>query len=312
MELSIIVPHHKDESALKKLLKSLHSKVKNIDFEIIVVSNPPSFRAQKICKRYSLTRHYNINIISVNAARNFAMDNAKGEILFFADSDCQFDDPELLQKHLQYHRAHQDISCLGGMYRTLRGNTLCQAYAYNQRKWLFQGVSGTESKYLIGGHFSCKGSAIAGFRFDEGIAYGGSEMEFFIRLRLAGKKLFLMKALEIRHEFKMSWSTLVKKLFKQGAGARYIYEKLGVSTGGVILNFDVSELQRTAYRSSFDLPIEIMKVSFHMGFDGKVKRLNSSAIADLLVKTAFRFYSARFSKFRVIFLQLLKTPENKS
>lgn len=92
MKLSIIVPMYNTEKYIGTCLKSLISQdIPSKDYEILVINDGSRDNSKNIVDSY-IKRYSNIRIISVenggqSKARNIGIDNAKGDYLFFVDSD---------------------------------------------------------------------------------------------------------------------------------------------------------------------------------------------------------------------------------
>lgn len=92
MRLSIIVPMYNCEKYISTCIDSLIDQdILSEEYEIIVINDGSTDNSEHIVDKY-INNHKNIRIISVknggqSRARNIGIDNAKGEYLFFVDSD---------------------------------------------------------------------------------------------------------------------------------------------------------------------------------------------------------------------------------
>lgn len=226
IEVSVIIPHHKDERALKKLVHSLEQQNASFSFEVIVISNPSSDAASRLLEDKAHVVHLQQKQRGVNAARNAGVRKARGNILLFLDSDCEAQDPFFLRHHYDLHMKNPHLICLGGLYSCQSTREIDIAYNYIQTKWLFHGRTDKGlNRYLIGGNFSCKRKIIQDQMFDEHIIYGGSETEFFLRLQGSYK---LFPDLVVVHNTLLKRTSFVRKIFHQAMGSRYIEKKLSI------------------------------------------------------------------------------------
>ncbi len=90
MLFSVIIPVYQAEKTIARCLESLLSQAAD-DVELLLVDDGSSDRSPEICDRYA-AEHPNIRCIhqanqGVSAARNAALDMARGEFLLFVDSD---------------------------------------------------------------------------------------------------------------------------------------------------------------------------------------------------------------------------------
>ncbi len=228
IEMSVVIPHHRDEESLLTLLLSLRSQETSFQYEVIVISNPPSKKAQKVVSDFSNTRNIQCKMTGANLARNIGIINSSAPLILFLDSDCETANAKFLQQHRDLHHKHSAACCIGGTYKINGLRIPDIAYNYSQMKWLSEGAQiKNRCRFLIGGNFSCKRHLLDGLLFDENIIYGGSETEFFLRLNGGGNKIFLLfPELAVFHNTKLNAVDFIQKFYRQGAGTFYIEEKL--------------------------------------------------------------------------------------
>lgn len=90
MLLSIIIPVYNAEDTIRELLDSILQS-KNQDIEIILVDDGSTDNSLTICKRYA-QEDRRITVLhkangGVSSARNYGLNVAKGDYIFFCDSD---------------------------------------------------------------------------------------------------------------------------------------------------------------------------------------------------------------------------------
>ena len=91
MKISIIIPIYNVEKYVEKTLNSVCNQDFD-DYEIIIVNDGSPDNSLNICKEFTSRSPRNIRIISqanggLSKARNTGFDNAKGEYIWFIDSD---------------------------------------------------------------------------------------------------------------------------------------------------------------------------------------------------------------------------------
>ncbi|MGT2885453.1 glycosyltransferase family 2 protein [Streptococcus macedonicus] len=90
MKYSVIIPVYNVEKYIDRCLKSIISQNYD-DLEIIVVDNGSTDSSGSICDTYA-NKHSNISVHhienhGVGSARNFGLSKARGEFIYFVDSD---------------------------------------------------------------------------------------------------------------------------------------------------------------------------------------------------------------------------------
>lgn len=85
-KVSIIIPVHNSSKYLKKCIDSvLKQTYKNI--EVICIENGSKDNSLKILKQYKTIKTYSLKESGISLARNYGIKKAKGEYLYFLDSD---------------------------------------------------------------------------------------------------------------------------------------------------------------------------------------------------------------------------------
>ncbi len=186
--ISIIVPMYNSECYLKECLSSVLKQTEH-DFELLLVDDGSVDSTCAICKEFmrgdSRIHLYVQRHRGVSAARNAALDAARGEYIFFLDSDDAIapDALEVLLEQILLQKA--DIAF--GKYKTTdmcftdgrekgkrdrewqrfdSGSLIDQ---FSQKNFIFGGIGGK----LI------KRKAIGALRFEEGLILGEDTLFFY-------------------------------------------------------------------------------------------------------------------------------------
>lgn len=111
--LSIIIPVYNVEQYLSRCLNSVLSQLKS-DMEVIIVDDGSKDNSGKICDQYKLKYGSVINVIhqengGLSAARNTGIENAKGEYLYFLDSDDYISDKFIETVYIHLIKRKYDI-----------------------------------------------------------------------------------------------------------------------------------------------------------------------------------------------------------
>jgi len=123
VEVSIIILSYNTEALLKRCLTSIFAKIKNIPFEVIVVDNNSHDNSVSMVKKDfpKVTLVGNKKNIGFAAGCNRGAKEAKGEYLFFLNSDTEFTD-NALEKLLRAFKKYPDAAIVGGMLENLDGS----------------------------------------------------------------------------------------------------------------------------------------------------------------------------------------------
>ncbi len=88
MDVSIIIPVYNTEKYIKQCLESLINQKTEFEYEIICVNDGSTDNSEKILEQFNKNiQHISIKNSGPGAARNLAIQKAKGQYLLFVDSD---------------------------------------------------------------------------------------------------------------------------------------------------------------------------------------------------------------------------------
>lgn len=242
--ISTVIPSIGDMANLKRLLDSIaiqdFSEIQRC--EVVVVFNKVSekckYEAVELAKKYNLDiNFFYLSERGANLARNEGLRQARFEIVYFLDDDCELELKNTLIRHIKLHLLRADVFAFGAAY-TLKPTAgfYDRIYHYLQMKWFYSGVltgSGSRKimRHLLGGNFSIKKRLASEKKiiFDNSIAYGGSEHEFF---RTAYIKSLILEdcGIEVLHNTNENLRSVTRKVYKQGRGKAIIDAKLGVES----------------------------------------------------------------------------------
>ena len=123
--ISVIVPVYNSEKTIKECIKSILNQTYK-DYDIIIVDNNSKDSTAKIIKKYPVKYLFYDKIQSSYAARNFGIENAKGEIIAFTDADCIADKNWL--KDAMKHFKDKNIVCVGGNIKSTKPTNYIEEY----------------------------------------------------------------------------------------------------------------------------------------------------------------------------------------
>lgn len=152
---SIVVPVYDDWAPLKACLESLAGQTNSPRFEVVIVDDGSSSEAPKSilhfdhCFPLSILRQSHAGIA---AARNRGIQNAKGAILLFTDSDCRLDSKclSVLNENIARSPEHSyfqlriagDQSSLAGRAEELRLLAIQEKFVQEDRSIRYLNTSG--------------------------------------------------------------------------------------------------------------------------------------------------------------------------
>ena len=213
LSVSVIVPVHRIDKAFNECINSVINVLREKDELIIIADGIDS-------KSLNFLSGSNRKILSTGriggpaVARNSGAQIAKGDLLFFVDSDVTLQ-PDAVQKVVSIFKSDKELKALIGSYDDEPADpnfisqykNLFHHYIHqtsNENASTFWGACGVISKDIF--------IALGGY--DENYSQPSIEdIELGYRIVNAGYKILLCKNLQIKHYKKWSFSSLIRTDF---------------------------------------------------------------------------------------------------
>lgn len=174
MRLSIIVPVYNVDLYLTKCLSSLvHQNIDTSEFEILVLNDGSTDNSQAVIKQFSI-KYTNVRIFQhpnrgLSGTRNRGLKEAKGDYVWFVDSDDWIED-NCLKEIVQALESNPDVLSFSGMIP--EGNRHGHAHFYSKdvdslEKLFFHGMPDPVQFYIYNRNYLLANN----FFFKEGIKH---------------------------------------------------------------------------------------------------------------------------------------------
>ena len=119
-KVSVIIPVHNSSKYLKKCLDSvLKQTYKNI--EVICIENGSKDNSLEILKQYKTIKTYSLKESGISLARNYGIEKAKGDYLYFLDSDDYIKE-NLIEKLVKKLEKDKSDLCYAKYYSVYEDN----------------------------------------------------------------------------------------------------------------------------------------------------------------------------------------------
>lgn len=223
-KLSVVIPTRRGAPRLGDLLVSILRQQAPPPFEVLVVANTSDEGVkQMVLGLGSRFRYYCTNKPGVNIARNFGLNEARGEVVLFLDDDCFLEEPLFLKRHFDLHHKHPYAIGVGGRY-TMKRRATAVEQAYH---WIYDHrlssskIDAERTTNLLGGNASFKTVALkTAFRFNDAIVFGGADIDLNVRLVLAGQTLLFSERLGVEHRLDLGPLAFLKNGFLHGRASQ--------------------------------------------------------------------------------------------
>jgi glycosyltransferase involved in cell wall biosynthesis len=206
VSISVVIPTYNRLETLAEVIPTLLAQdLPASDFELLVCdSNSSDGTAEylaRVIAEHPNVRHLPGGYSGRAMARNAGIDAAAGEVVMFNDSDI-LASPDLLRRHLEHHRAQQNIAVVGlevqvqdlADFASKRDNPEARGFLHKPSRktlpWLY---------FLTGNASVRRDDLIRVGKFDESFTgYGHEDLELGYRLERAGIRI-LYEALAVNY-----------------------------------------------------------------------------------------------------------------
>ena len=196
LTLSVIVPVYNDAAVLEKCLRAV--TMADGSPQVIVVDDASTDTSPVIAKTFPCTVLRLPKNEGAAAARNYGATHARGDILFFLDSDILVE-PDSFVRILEIFQTHPEISALFGSYQcdTVPQNLVSQ-YKNLLHHYTHQ-MARTDAATFCGGYGAVRRDVFAGLGGFDTSYRALEDIEFGYRLHKNGHATRLQKDLQFTH-----------------------------------------------------------------------------------------------------------------
>ena len=214
LSVTVIIPVHKITEAFSLCIASVLNALEP-DGEVIVVGDGLASKVfEFLTDRPQIKVLVNNKISGPAAARNFGANSAKGNILFFIDSDVTIK-PDTIEKIVSVFQNKKDVSAIIGSYDDEPAD---KSFVSQYKNLMHHYVHQTSSE-----NASTFWGACGAVRKEVFLSLGGynqdyvkpsiEDIEFGYRLINAGHKISLCKEIQVKHFKKWTFLLLLKTDF---------------------------------------------------------------------------------------------------
>lgn len=234
---SVVIPTRGRLELIKNLLVSLKkaSSKGNISIEIIIIDDSPpkeQLRIKELCKNYEAK--YIFGPSNVREKRNIGIANAKEEIIFFVDSDCEVSE-NVLREHLKMYNSQDTGGVLGltefkgketTTWKVVKRTRFLDAFSFAKtlNNYIDSAPWGTCTNLSIKKEVIINVGA-----FDTNFPFklGGDDTELGIRINKMGYKIKMNPDAIVFHT-RETWNrfpAVLKRVFRWGRMEYYVFYK---------------------------------------------------------------------------------------
>lgn len=227
LELSIVISSYNTRDLLKKTLVSVYKKIKNINFEVILIDDASSDETSEMIKKYFPKIKNITNNTNLGYSKNYNMGTrkARGEYILHLNSDVEFLNAEPLREAIAFMKNHRNVGLIGCKILKADGRLElpCRRSFPTPMNVFFQSVGlskifpknkffgnyyltyldenkVTEVDCIMGAFMLIKREAIRKIGYlDENFFIYGEDIDFCYRTRKAGWKIIYFPELVIKH-----------------------------------------------------------------------------------------------------------------
>tara|TARA_Y100000591_G_scaffold332643_1_gene370852 strand:+ start:1852 stop:2910 length:1059 start_codon:yes stop_codon:yes gene_type:complete len=236
--ISIITPTYNRSDELEYLFKSLiKQSVSHKSFELIISDDGSTDSTEEIVKYWKSVAKFNTKFLTQEnqgpgAARNHGLENSKGDLILFIDSDCEAH-PNWIYEIVQQFVTYGFDACGGPDGSKEDFTKLQKAIDFSMTSFLTTGgIRGHSEKMLSNFYPRTHNMGITRKKYNEIGGFGnlrhGQDIEFSNRIKKSGGNIKFIKDALVYHRRRSSLKQFVKQVFNWGV-ARVNLAKIDLS-----------------------------------------------------------------------------------
>lgn len=218
LDISVVIPSYQSSKDINRCLDSIYRQSGSINYEVIVVDSSPKNIAYTIEQRFSQVRIIHLKERTLpGKARSIGASKARGELIFFTDTDCCVD-REWLNNLYEIHRSGYQVaggSVDNGTPKSLVGTTEYLLEFNEMNPWAKSG----EVKALPSCNLSVRRQVFQQLGYFPDFMKGEDTI-FCDRFIQSGGKIFFNAKAKIVHMNRKGWIHYLKNQVALGEGAQ--------------------------------------------------------------------------------------------
>ncbi|MFQ5646872.1 MAG: glycosyltransferase [bacterium] len=221
---SVIIPAYDSENTIADCLESLMAQDLDEPFEILVVNSSSDETPRIIKERFPrVTLLQRERRTDQGKARNLALEQAAGEIIFFLDADCTVE-PDWMRRMRDRHEEYGELLGVGGpVLNADLDNSIGWAGYLIEFGHLFPQGELRETWHLGAGNVSYKRSFFdRGFRFPEELRFAQEDIMFNWHLKNQGIRFLFDPRITVVHHHRTDWPSFLRHQYKLARGTVHL------------------------------------------------------------------------------------------
>jgi len=240
--ISVVIPSFNAKQTIKDCLQSLSSQISRYSYEILLIDSSTDGTDQIVNREFPeiSMSHYDEKKL-VGIARNIGIDQAKGDVILFIDTDC-IAPPNWIE---QMYQTMQD-TCADGIGGSIINGTpfsitgtvgyYLEFFRFFPKHVLSRRRPTQKALFLVGANCGFKRKALENNRYYDSYEKNNVGEDFYFCWQLAqqGKELVFAPSIPVRHRNKTGLAKILHYQHKLGTGACYYRIKVSSKTMSVL------------------------------------------------------------------------------
>ncbi len=216
--VSVVIPSFDSARHIRQCLEALRAQVTNLPFEIILVDSSKDGTDQIVANHFPEVRLFSFRErLSVGAARNVGVDQARGKVVLFLDVDCIAEPAWIDKMSTPIHRdgAHGvGGSVKNGTPRSVSGSI---GFYLEFFRFLATRRAPFETFFLMGGNSGFSRDVLRDTPYEN--LSVGEDFLFSWKLAKQGKKIQFLPSASVTHVNRTGLMEVLRYQYELGLGA---------------------------------------------------------------------------------------------
>ena len=221
-EYSFIVPVYNRPDEIRELLESMRKIISKVSFEVVIVEDGSSIRADEVVKKFSEDlniRYYYKSNSGPGDSRNFGMEKARADYFLILDSDVIL--PENYLREVHAFLSENPCDCFGGPDAAHESfSDVQKAIDYTMTSFFTTGGIRGGKKAVDEFQPRSFNMGISRKAFEASRGFGqihpGEDPDLSLRLKKSGFKICLIPEAKVFHKRRIDWSKFYTQVKKFG------------------------------------------------------------------------------------------------
>ena len=216
--VSVVIPSYNSAQYIRQCLKAIQSQNTKLPFEVLLIDSSNDGTEQIVGNEFSEVKLFHFqDRRSVGTARNIGVEEARGKVVLFVDTDCIVEPTWVEQMYAAIQNFKADGVC--GSFQNGTPWSITGSIGFYLEFFRFLPHNGKPytTLFLVGGNSGFRKEIFKYAHYNDKSV--GDDFTFSWQLRNMGKNLLFLPSVSVKHINKTGLLNVLRYQYKLGSGA---------------------------------------------------------------------------------------------